>query len=102
MQSIDEMLSLLMIIKHDGDVSSFAVEHLGYAGIGRLCVEALDMGYIIPNGSSYQITEKGQQFVCEQNNLLNRTGLDKEIAKIPDALCEKSPITSIYLPDYIW
>lgn len=99
MQNPDEMLSLLMVIKHDVDISPFLIDQLGFAGIGRLCVEALDAGFIIPNGSSYQITEKGLQYISEQNNLLKRKGLDREIAKVPDALCSRISINSIYLPD---
>ncbi len=99
MQSVDEMLFLLMVIKRGADISPFLVEHLGFAGIGRMCVEALEAGLIISSGSSYQITEKGLQFISEQNDLLGRKGLDREIAKIPDALCPKISINSIYLPD---
>jgi len=99
MQNADEMLSLLLVIKHNKNNSSFIIDHLGYARIGKLCIDALSAGYIHTCGNSYHITDKGLQFIAAQNNLMNRKGLYREIAKIPDALCPKIQIDSIYLPE---
>ena len=95
----DEMLFLLMTIKHETDISSALFKQLGFSGIGRLCIEAQKAELIIQNGSSYQLTDKGRRYIKEQNDILSRKGLDREIAKLPAALCPKIALSTIYLPE---
>lgn len=99
MQNADEMLSLLLVIKRGEDFSDFLMKHLGFATVGKLCVEALESGLIAPGRQGYEITDKGILFINEMNDNLCRKGLDREIAKIPDALCPQISINSIYLPE---
>lgn len=99
MQNPDEMLYLLQTIKHGSNVSSSLLSQLGFAGIGRLCVEAQNAELITKNEKGYQITDKGRQYIHDQNDRLGRKGLDKEIAKLPSAQCAQISVNSIYLPE---
>ena len=99
MLNSDEMLFLLLAIKHESDVSPALLNQLGFSGIGRLCVEAQKAELIIRNENSYQLTDKGRRYIEEQNDILGRKGLDREIAKLPAALCPKIALNTIYLPE---
>lgn len=99
MQNPDEMLYLLQTIKHGANVSSSLLSQLGFAGIGRLCVEAQKAELIIKGEKGYRITDKGRQYIRDQNDRMGRKGLDKEIAKLPSAQCTQISVNSIYLPE---
>lgn len=99
MQNPDEMLFLLLTIKHGANVSPSLLSQLGFSGIGRLCVEAQKSELISKNERGYQLTDKGRQYIQDQNDSLGRKGLDREIAKLPSALCPQISVNSIYLPE---
>ena len=99
MQNSEEMLFLLLAIKHEADLSHSLLNQLGFIGVGRLCAEALKAELIVNNGKSYRLTEKGMSYLEEQNNMLGRKGLDREIAKLPGAICPQISVNSIYLPE---
>lgn len=99
MQNLDEMLFLLLTIKHGGSVSDVLLSQLGFSGIGRLCVEAQNADLIIKSEQGYQLTDKGKNYINEQNDVLDRKGLDREIAKLPNAQCPKISVDAIYLPE---
>ena len=99
MQNPDEMLFLLLTIKHGGNVSPSLLSQLGFSGIGRLCVEAQKAELITKNEKGYQLTDKGKQYIHDQNERLGHKGLDKEIAKLPSAQCPQISVNSIYLPE---
>lgn len=99
MMNSDELLFLLLTIKHGGCVSHTLLSQLGFSGIGRLCVEAQNADLIIKNEKGYQLTDKGILYINAQNDILGRRGLDREIAKLPDALCPQISVNTIYLPE---
>ena len=99
MQNSEEMLFLLLAIKHETSFSPTLLGQLGFSGMGRLCLEALKEELIINNEKGYRLTEKGMSYIEEQNNMLGRKGLDREIAKLLGALCPQLSVNSIYLPE---
>ena len=99
MLNTEEMLFLLLTIKHEVNVSYTLLSQLGFSGIGRLCVEAQNANLIIKSDKGYQLTDKGRIYINEQNDILGRKGLDREIAKLPDALCPQISVNTIYLPE---
>ena len=99
MLNSEELLFLLLTIKHGGSVSHVLLSQFGFSGIGRLCVEAQNAGLIIKGEKGYQLTDKGNLYINDQNDVLGRKGLDREIAKLPDALCSQISVNAIYLPE---
>lgn len=99
MKNTEEMLSLLLSIKHAADFSPYLIRQMGFGGIGNLCLEAVSKGYIIDEHDKYKITHDGLLYIEQTNNKLGRKGIEKKIAKMPDAIIAKLPLDSIYLPD---
>ena len=92
---LEEMLFLLLSLKHTTS-SSFVTEHLG-----ALCSEAIREGFIIETRKELKITDKGLAFISETNNKLNRHGIERSIARIPDVYIEKLSADAVYLPEKI-
>ena len=99
MQNPDEMLFFLLSIKHGDNVSHALMDQLGFSNIGRLCIEAQRTDLIIKSEKGYQLTAKGKMYIAEQNNIMGRKGIDREIAKLPDAKCQQISVNTIYIPE---
>ena len=95
---LEEMLFLLLSLKHTTS-SSFVTEHLSFSG--ALCSEAIREGFIIETRKELKITDKGLAFISETNNKLNRQGIERSIARIPDVYIEKISADAVYLPEKI-
>ena len=97
---LEEMLFLLLSLKHTNS-SSFVTEHLSFSGVGALSSEAIREGFIIETRKELKITDKGLAFISETNNKLNRHGIERSIARIPDVYIEKISADAVYLPEKI-
>lgn len=97
---LEEMLFLLLSIKHTTS-SSFVTEHLSFMSVGALCSKAIQEGFIIEIRKELKITEKGLSFISQANDKLNRHGIDRSIAHVPDAYIEKISTDTVYLPEKI-
>ena len=95
---LEEMLFLLLSLKHTTS-SSFVTEHLSFSGVGALCSEAIREGFIIETRKELKITDKGLAFISETNNKLNRHGIERSIARIPDVYIEKLPASVSHFCD---
>ena len=98
--NIEDMLLLLLSIKHNGE-PDFVKKYITFGTVGYLCSEAIKQGYIIENRKELELTDKGVLFVEETNKKLNKKGVDKEIASLPNAYISKLSIDDIYLPENI-
>ena len=97
---LEEMLFLLLSLKHTTS-GSFVTEPLSFSGVGALCSEAIREGFIIETRKELKITDKGLAFISETNNKLNRHGIERSIARIPDVYIEKLSADAVYLPEKI-
>ena len=96
----EEMLFLLLSLKHT-TFSSFVTEHLSFSGVGTLCSEAIQKGFIIEIRKELKITDKGLAFISETNKKLNRHGIECSISRIPDVYIKKISADAVYLPEKI-
>lgn len=96
----EDILLLLLSIKHNGD-PSFVKKYITFGTVGYLCSEAIKQGYIIENRKELELTDKGLLFIDEMNKQLNKKGVDKEIASLPNAYITKISIDDVYLPENI-
>ena len=62
---------------------------------------AIREGFIIETRKELKITDKGLAFISETNNKLNRHGIERSIARIPDVYIEKLSADAVYLPEKI-
>lgn len=98
--TIDDMLLLLISIKNNGN-PNFVEKHISFGTVGYLCSEAIKQGYIIEDRKELVLTDKGILFIKETNKKLNKKGVNKEIATLPNAYIKKISIDDIYLPEKI-
>lgn len=98
--NLDDMLLLLLSIKNTNS-SIFVMEHLSFGSVGTLCAEALREGLIVETRKNLEITEQGLIFITQANKKLNRKGIDKSIAHIPDVYIQKISEDAVYLPEKI-
>ena len=95
---LEKMLLLLLSIRK-AKSSKFMAEYLSFGMIGNLCSEAIHEGFLVETRKELKLTAKGLAFISDANNKLNRHGIDRAIARIPDAYIEKTSIDDIYLPE---
>lgn len=97
---LEEMLFFLLSLKNT-TFSSFVTEHLSFSGVGTLCSEAIHEGFVIETRKELKITDKGLAFISKTNNKLNRHGIERSIAHIPNVYIEKKSADDVYLPEKI-
>lgn len=95
------MLLLLISIKNNGN-PDFVERNISFGTVGALCSKAIECGYIIKDRKELVVTEKGLSFIKNANKKLNKKGVSKEIASLPNAYIKKISIDDIYLPEKIW
>lgn len=94
---LEDMLFLLLSIKNT-NYSTFVLEHLTISRVGALCSEAVQEGFLVESRKELKLTEKGMDFIKKTNDRLDRHGLARVIAPVPDVYIRKISVDDIYLP----